>query len=173
MKTCLYLTQSHHTSPRSWSTGHRTPCTGPWGPADLWTFVCSCTVGRELFYVGQLQVTLLIRQLEDITKLFSLMLKAMFKNKLYFCCKILTAMEITWEYMRYVRMCVFCFFTALCFTMAGRGEGLGGITLVPPTGFLIGVLSCLSKLLVNVWTTEPAIKKHLCKLINNVRLNYF
>ncbi len=58
---------------------------------------------------------------------------------------------------RYVRMCVF--FTALCFTMAGRGEGLdGGITLVPPTGFLIGVLSCLSKLLVNVWTTEPAIK---------------
>ncbi len=155
MKTCLYLAQPHHTSPRSWSTGNRTPCTGPRGPADLWTFVCSCTVGRELFYGGRLQVTLLIRQLEDITKLFSLMLKAMFKNKLYFCCKIWTAMEITWDMWE----CVFIFFTALCFTMAGRGEGLdGGITLVPPTGFLIGVLSCLSKLLVNVWTTEPAIK---------------
>lgn len=58
---------------------------------------------------------------------------------------------------------IFFFFTARCFTMAGRGEGLdGGRTLVPPTGFLIGVLSCLSKLLVSVWTTEPAIINHSC-----------
>lgn len=55
------------------------------------------------------------------------------------------------------------FFTACCFTIAGRGVVLdGGKTLVPPTGVLIGVLSCLSKLLVSVWTTEPVIINHSC-----------
>lgn len=51
------------------------------------------------------------------------------------------------------------FFTARCLTMAGREERLeaGGNTLVPSTGFLVDVLSCLSKLIVSVWTTEPAI----------------
>ncbi len=117
-----FIWHSHnHTSPRSWSTGNRTPCTGPRGPADLWTFVCSCTVGRELFYGGRLQVTLLIRQLEDIPKLFSLMLKAMFKKQIIF---LLQDLNSNRNYLRrYVRMCVF--FTALCFTMAGRGEGAG------------------------------------------------